>query len=116
MSHYRKLTVDGVDYRYVIGNAFTFIQKMDLDRGKYVKHIAVDNEKLGQPYHDNFIVGPGNVARFLKGENPVKTYHCERHDFSTTHLTTDPFDFEIYNKVTLVPECPECNHESWMDT
>lgn len=116
MSHYRKLKVHGVDYRYNVGNKLTFIQVMNPDRGKYVKHATVDNEKIGQPYHDKFVVGPGNVARLLKGEDPVKTYHCERHNFSTKNLVADPFDDEIHNMITLVPACPECNHDSWMHT
>ncbi len=115
MSHYRRLSVNREDYRYVVGNETTYIQKMD-GKGKFVAFSHVENSKLGQPYADQYIVGPGNVARFIKGENPIKTYYCKEHDFSTTQLTADPFDAEIHNKITLVPKCPECNHDSWMDT
>lgn len=108
MAHYRKLTVDGIDYRYVVSQSKTFVKGPNGDR-------EFDNSVIGHEHHRAYIVTPGDIARAIKGE-PLRVFHCKKHGVSTTKLVTDPFDIEIHNKVTLVMECPECQEQSWLDT
>jgi hypothetical protein len=114
---YRKINVNDVDYEYVIGKKFT---KVKLN-GKAFK--IFENEKIGNelfyggcwgsghfykmgPGIGIFVVTPINVKNALLGID-IPSFQCQ-HGTSTTGLTINPFDREIYGKTRYMIACPTC--------
>ncbi len=109
---YRKLNVNGVEYRYVIGKKLLKLQKMG-DK----KFELIPNEKIGNQLYNTeiFVVTPGVIRDFILGNQLPQEFHCNRHDVTTSHLAYNPFDSEIYGKHHLMMDCPECRHNLEMD-
>lgn len=126
---YRKLTVDGKTYQYVIGKKFTKVKLPD-DR----KALIIENEKIGYkiayqasgPFYDDVgktfedtgrrLVTPGSIAAYLKtGESPVVN-KCRREDCGCVGmLVVNPFEAEIYGKTHFMNACARCHTMTALD-
>lgn len=99
---YRKLTVDGKNYRYTIGKKFTKIIPEDGP-----KTILVENEKIGAmtTYEKcRHMVTPGSIAFYLQtGFQNIQEF------------APDPYSEEIYGKIIFVDNDPEALRQSALD-
>lgn len=127
---YRKITVDGVDYRWMTWKTATKVQTLD-KHGKVVGSKQYENVDWGTPliscdYEDGrretggplrytehgFVVSTGDVHGMIIGDRRWSV-HPER---TVTGLTGDPFAGEIEQKHILVDNCPDCLYDSWCNT
>lgn len=109
---YRKLTINGINYEFVIGKTFTKVKK----GGK--AYTIFENEKIGSPHMQRscmgtfytsgqFVITPLNVRNALLGEN-IPTNICKNHNVTTTGMHADPYEKEIYGRTVYVTNCPIC--------
>lgn len=97
---YRKITVEGKQYEYVIGKAYLKIKELGL-----FKTSEIGNRLGGTSI---FVVTPGTVAKVIKKESLPEVFICERHGVTTTELAVAPYDDEIYGKIHHMINCPTC--------
>lgn len=100
-SSYRKLHVDGVDYKYVIGKSFVKIVRPH-------KTEIVEREKLGVKCYQDFVTTPGMIASYIRGKDIVAEdyFHSCRHEGAK--LSVDPYASEIHGKTYYVIRCKQC--------
>lgn len=101
-SSYRNLHVDGVDYKYVIGD-------------KNVKIVGpngidiVDKRKMSvSGLRTGLVTTPGMVARFIQGQeiNAEDFFHSCEHEGRV--LRINPLMIELYGKVEYRVICQDC--------
>ena len=109
---YRKITVDGKQYEYVIGKTHTKIKGLGLFL----------NTEIGMtvPFPPEFhrapktFVTPGMIADKIQGKLPRKPimYSCEH--LTTPHTVADPFESEVHGRYVAMIACDRCvNERSW---
>lgn len=108
---YRKLTVAGIQYEFVIGHKFT---KVKLN-GKH--HAMFENAHIGRgvisPRSNKvtkYVVEPSGVADAILGR-PLKAATCRAHGITTDKVMVNPFDAEIHDRVAYMIACSECYHD-----
>ena len=106
MAHYRKMTVDGVEYQYNIGKKFVEIREELAPKQLIEKSVIGFKSK-----HNELIVHPKMIADYIQGKKKqhVSKYFptCRCKDVSKK-LGVIPFDCEIYNKYNYVYWCARC--------
>jgi hypothetical protein len=132
---YRKIVVNDVAYRYVVGKTHTKIhpegdQKHSklylnaewgtpcIDGGWSYNEKAEDRLVAELPTREPYayMVAPGDVRGMIVGERKWKDIPCRRHpEVTVTGVCTNPFDAEIRGKRTLVYNCPRCLTQSAYD-
>ena len=137
MAHYRNITVDGQEYRYRVGRETTKVQHLgkktttkfypnaewgtprinqDYDQIRVNEYLG-DNPRPVRSTSLGYVVMPGDVRGMILGERRWRDHPCSRHpEYIITGVCGDPFEGEIYQKGTLVTNCPACLHDSWLDT
>lgn len=104
---YRKITVEGKQYRYVIGTKGTKIQAVgDSD---FTLHL---NSAIGHaiPGMTTFMVEPKDIRNAILNK-PVQTRTCKKHGVTTTELTVNPYEAEIHQRTVFMINCRECVRE-----
>jgi len=105
---YRKLNINGKEYKYVIGKKFTKI----VDVGNF-KNSEIGTEIDKQVDSENlYIVTPSTIRSVITGEPANKLRYCRRHNFTTTKTVADPYMSEIHGEYHPIPACPDCVQES----
>lgn len=97
---YRKITVEGKKYEYVIGKSVLKIKELGL-----FKTAEIGNRVSGT---QSFIVTPGTVAKVIKKEILPESFVCTHHGVHTSKLVVNPFYHEIYDKIHDMINCPTC--------
>jgi len=121
---YRKITVDGKTYEYVVGRTHLKIKGFGLfataeignpvRKGRKAPGIDAWGRRNRGDAYEAFVITPEVVRRVIKGESLPLVFHCERHGVSTSRLTTDPFSAEIYGKYPTMVDCGECvQNRAW---
>lgn len=129
---YRKINVDGVDYRWMTWKTATKVQRLDKN-GNVVGSKQYENVDWGTPLtasdhisgHEGparysnygYKVSSGDVRGMILGVRHWKDKPCRRHpERIVTGLANDSFAAEIEQKQILVYNCPDCLYESWLNT
>jgi len=109
MAHYRKLTVDGLDWEYKIGKGFVELRRKGKEK-KIVPKAEIGAETFG-------IVTPKMISDYIRYgkirglENYFPTCKCEGVE---KHLVVNPYDAEIKGKKHYIYFCEQCEKEiSW---
>jgi len=109
---YRNLTVDGLDYKYVIGKAFVKI----VADGK--TNLVIPKSEIGIKCFGKYIVKPKMICDYLK-YGKIKT--VENYFGSCTHtdrertLNVVPYDAEIEERIIYWYACQECFDDNAMN-
>jgi len=106
MAHYRKMTVDGIEYQYNIGKKFVEI------REELAPKQLIEKSEIGfKSKHNELIVHPKMIADYIQGK---KKQHVSKY-FRTCkcvgvskQLGVIPYDYEIDNKSNYVYWCSAC--------
>lgn len=98
---YRKITVSGKTYEYVIGKVFIKIKDVGL-----FKVSKVGNKFAG--YNNEYQCTPATVASIIKKEKLPRIFHCKEHNVFTTELRVNPYLYEIHNERTSMIDCDQC--------
>lgn len=106
---YRNITVEDEKYRYVVGATFLKIQK-DGREFSVQKVADVCNPIAGSRRH---FVSPRTIRNVIesvkRGLQPKpEVLTCKRHGISTTEMTWNPFEREIYGRRIPMINCPSC--------
>ena len=105
MPHYRKLTLDYIDYQYNIGKKFVEIRPFGSEK------IIVSKVAIGfKPKRGAVVVTPKMIADYIKGDRKdVSSYFptCPCMGVSKS-LGIKPYDYEIDNKSNYVYWCDQC--------
>lgn len=104
---YRKVTVNGKVYEYVIGKVFVKIKDFGLFKVADVGNRIVNS--------GNFRATPATVASIIQKEPLPRIFHCKTHGVNTIELVYDPFDIEFRGKRTTMINCKECYENRRMD-
>jgi len=101
---YRKVTVEGKVYEYVVGKVFVKIKDFGLfkvaDVGNPILNRVLGKDRLYQ-------TTPATIASIIKKEPLPRMFSC-RHGTKTHELVYDPFHVEIKNKFHTMLNCKEC--------
>ncbi len=121
---YRKITVDGVDYEYVVGKTVTKIRPAG-GRGKAqlfqnsewgTPHASRRNDGPTLPVRESihgYVVHPAAVAGMIKGKKAFEPTTCKRHpEELVTGLSFSPYALEIEGLKHLTGNCAKCREES----
>lgn len=125
---YRKMTVDGTVYEYVIGRTHLKIRGRQAVRKEEVGlNLGRRVNKSGKGYHDWIVLTPKMIANFIQGKpqsSVVEAYPPCQHkegewdyDKEVNEVTTFgfvPFELEIYHKKIIVNWCKNCYDENAM--
>lgn len=87
MSKYRNITVDGRDYRYMVGKANIVIRDNDNDRFKLVLAKPDDIDRYGVVY-PNYEVSDSSIRIFVDPEQADKFFH-EQQELQKNHPNSD---------------------------
>lgn len=98
---YRKITVDGKQYEYVIGASHLKIKAFGL-----FKVSDVGNPIKGT---SKYVVTPTVIAALIRKERLPLSLHCAKHDYRTTQLTYG--EREDGGRVHMI-NCPQCREEA----
>ena len=107
---YRKIEVNDVQYRWVSGKVETKVQRLD-SSDKPIETMIFKNEEWATPVEGRrkFKIGPAEIKGMINGERYWKAGTvCKKHGKPITALAAAPFDMEIYQKVHLMSNCPDC--------
>jgi hypothetical protein len=101
---YRKITVDGKQYEYIVGKTHLKIKGFDVFRISDVgNHIAGTLK---------YVVTPAVIAAIIRKDDVPISFHCAKHDYRTTELTYAHVDPTYIGKKAHVIDCPECRSEA----
>jgi len=101
---YRKLNVNGTEYKYVIGSQYTKI--VGLGNFKNSEIGTKINKKINDEYV--YVVTPSTVRSAITGKPANKVMYCSQHNVTSTKLIADPYMAEIHNETVMIMNCPEC--------
>ena len=100
---YRKITVDGKLYEYVIGATHLKIKAFGLFKVSEVGNPIDGTSK--------YVVTPTVVAALIRKERLPLSLHCAKHDYRTTQLTYERVFRVSTGKRRQMINCPECVKE-----
>jgi hypothetical protein len=108
---YRKITVDGTTYEYVIGRTKLKIKGLGL-----YEIAKIGNRLVGTPSRQPvYVVTPGTVAKVIRGEPLPTVLHCNEHNYTTDELVYNPYQHEIKERKIHMINCPTCYAELKLD-
>jgi hypothetical protein len=108
---YRKLKIKDVEYEYVIGRTHTKVKLNGKSMAIYTN--ASIGNPIGHPYASvlnptNYLVTPLNVKNAILNKN-IPEFNTP--EGKTIWMMVNPFDAEIYDKITYMALSKE-NHDS----
>jgi hypothetical protein len=103
---YRKITVAGKEYEYVVGKAALKIKEVGVFPIEQIGNKMIDPITL----KEKFVVTPKTVQRVIEGDTTPNPDFCSTHGL-TTSLTSDPYAAEIHNTHEEIHACTKCVQE-----
>ena len=98
---YRKITISGKTYEYVIGKVFIKIKDFGLFK---VSEVGNKFAKSNNEYQCT----PATIASIIKKEKLPRIFHCKEHNVFTMELRVNPFLNDIHNNKSSMINCQEC--------
>jgi len=102
-SKYRNLHVDGVAYKYVIGESYVKIVR---PTGNELVKKAVVSVKS---HYDELITTPGMIAAYIQGQEIKASDFFESCEHKGGTLRVNPFINEVEQKKIYLILCEDCN-------
>ena len=100
---YRKITIDGTTYEYVVGKTHVKVKGVGIWRRDEVGH-EVDGKR------NKYVVSPSIMRSLITGDDEEQIYTCKH--TATTSWAYDPFAIEIHGMKVKVANCPICLQQS----
>lgn len=113
MAHYRKMTINDQTYQFNIGKSYVVIRTGDDKQ-------VVSKDEIGfTAQNGNVIVTPRMIRDHIVDQvGPAERYFeqcCEQCPSSEKKLKADPFDIEVFERITYLLYCDSCYRERQFD-